>query len=267
MLHHLFYKLRWYNQDILWQEYPGKLFRIATLGGGEQLLGALWFLIVLLELSILFRMLLWLVERFPRAIQPLCLTLLVLLCCIIGASTQLPRSFSRTLFFMPYYAAGFAFYKPFKNILTKTVRVTKVILFISSLFPLLVAVHLKRSYEETSFLPFSLLCAFSGIIFCFVLGDALQRPNLFSSFLRWCGRYSFWIMTFHFVGFKLFASLLYALTILQQQDLAAFPVPEHLPYLFRLGFLASGILVSLFLGYLFRHLALCWSPLTSLIRR
>lgn len=168
---------------------------------------------------------------------------------------------------MPYYAAGFAFYKSFKNILAKTERVTKVILFISSLFPVLVAVHLKRSYEETSFLPVSLLCAFSGILFCFVLGDALKRPNLFSSFLRWCGRYSFWIMTFHFVGFKLFASLLYGLNILQLQDLAAFPVPDTLPAVLRLGFLASGILVSLLLGLLFRRLALCWSPLTYLIRR
>ena len=168
---------------------------------------------------------------------------------------------------MPYYATGFAFYKPFKNILAKTERVTKVILFISTLFPVLVAVQMKRSYEEISFLPFSLLCAFSGILFCLVLGDALQRSNLFSSFLRLCGRYSFWIMTFHFVGFKLIASLLYGLNILQLQDLAAFPVPDTLPAVLRLGFLASGILISLFLGYLFRHIALCWSPLTSLIRR
>ena len=74
-------------------------------------------------------------------------------------------------------------------------------------------------------------------------------------------------MTFHFVGFKLFASLLYGQNILQLQDLAAFPVPDTLPEVLRLGFLASGILVSLLLGLLFRRLALCWSPLTSLIRR
>lgn len=212
-------------------------------------------------------MILWLVERFPKAIQPICLTLIVAICCFVGAFTQLPRSLSRTLFFMPYYAAGFALYKPLKNMLTKAVQVKKMILFISTLLPVLVAVKMKRSYEETSFLPFSLLCAFSGIIFCLVLGDALQRPNPLSSFLHWCGRYSFWIMTFHFVGFKLFASLLYGLNILQLQDLAAFPVPDTLPAVLRLGFLASGILVSLLLGLLFRRLALCWSPLTYLIRR
>ena len=74
-------------------------------------------------------------------------------------------------------------------------------------------------------------------------------------------------MTFHFVGFKLFASLLYGQNILQLQDLAAFPIPDTLPEVLRLGFLASGILVSLLLGLLFRRLALCWSPLTYLIRR
>ena len=95
--HNLFFRLGWYSSSLSFREYPERIFRILTFGGGEQLLGALWFLIVLWELSLLFRLLLQGIAFLPRQFRLPLLLLLILLGCYVGARTTLPRSFHRTL--------------------------------------------------------------------------------------------------------------------------------------------------------------------------
>lgn len=265
--HNLFFRLGWYSSPLSFREYPGRLFRILTFGGGEQLLGALWFLIVLCELSFLFRLLLQGVSHLPRRLRLPLLLLVILLGCYVGAHTTLPRSFHRTLYFLPFYASGFLLRHCLRSFLRSLSPRVLLCLFLVFLLPLGAATYIHLSYEDLSLLPWSLLGAFGGIALCLVGGQGLLSFPRILPCLTFCGRYSFWIMALHFVGFKLFATLLFGLGRLSREGLAAFPLPPDLSFLCRLGFLLAGVLVSLFLGVLFRTFAPCWSPSTSLTQR
>lgn len=136
-------------------------------------------------------------------------------------------------------------------------------LFLAFLLPVGAATYIHLSYEDLSLFPYSLLSAFGGIGLCLVGGQLLLSFPRILPCLTFCGRYSFWVMALHFVGFKLFAALLYGAGRLSREELAAFPIPTDLSFLCRLGFLLAGVLVSLSLGVLFRTIVLCSSPSTS----
>ena len=261
--HNLFFRLGWYSSSLSFREYPERIFRILTFGGGEQLLGALWFLIVLWELSLLFRLLLTGISFLPRQFRLPLLLLIILLGCYVGAHTTLPRSFHRALYFLPFYSSGFLLRHWLRSFLTSHSPRVLLFLFLAFLLPVGAATYIHLSYEDLSLFPYSLLSAFGGIGLCLVGGQLLLSFPRILPCLTFCGRYSFWVMALHFVGFKLFAALLYGAGRLSREGLAAFPIPADLSLLCRLGFFLAGVLVSLSLGVLFRTIVLCSSPSTS----
>lgn len=94
LLHNTLWRIGWYETPLEGglSSYIRQLFRILTFGGGEQILGALWFLIVLCEIIIGVDFLLYWMRKLTSKQQTVLLFCMAIGFHIVGAYTSFSRS-------------------------------------------------------------------------------------------------------------------------------------------------------------------------------
>lgn len=218
-LHNLFFRFGWYGETTGWREASVKILKIATLGGREQLLGALWFLIALFEITILFDILVFIMNQAWRKKYQILLLLSVatLLCCV-GYFFKLPRTLSVSLYLFPFYVLG-ALTRPYLEVLQDN---KFLFLGIPAFAVVVCAAYAGREYMTRNHVFITIFCCVCGIVFCYTVSTVLSRSKIRDIFML-CGKYSFFIMVFHFVGFKIFTEGLIRFDVFQSINTISSP--------------------------------------------
>lgn len=215
---------------------------ITKMDGHEQLLGAYWFMRMLLIGNLLF----YAVCRFCK--QKHIFVIGILLLCSL-----LMRAFSISIPYLGSYmepfsatfiAIGYAIKnapKVYNN--WYVYMICFIILLVSTFF--VIRGGGMRGQSEFTIIPY-IITAFAGSYLCILICEAIQKCITNESILRilsFIGDHTFEIMTLHFLAFKLVSLIIIAVHNLPINQLAEFPIIVGYVKSWWLAYLIAGISV------------------------
>ena len=245
--HNIFYSLHWLPNEYNGSDYINMLIRIVTMGGGESLAGALWFVIVLFEVTVGFEFLLLLKKFFPEKFS-IILLIIGIISLFIGYNFQMPRLLDRSALLLFYYIAGYLFSRH----LTVWVEWSKKI----PVLAMFLAILIFASFYPVSYcsgnIIFSVFCACSGIMFSLGLSNLLSRCQIVKQLLKRYGNCSFYIMAYHFAGAKIVLSILALLKIVSITDFNTLLPPANTPLWLCILLCLAGLEISCIICYFWK---------------
>ena len=249
-LHNVLEALHLYDTVYTWRDVADKTFHILTLTGSEQLLGGYWFLKELLYASILSILSLKLVSKMLPNVKTGGVVLTVLFLAgaylLSIAPFKIPTVGSKTLLAAAFYMAGYSYNKfPFSR---------------SSLW--LVALVCLATVVGVSFFFYgSMDCKGTDIFIYFAVALvgtvgmvhlAGKVKGRVQQALDYAGSKTLYILTFHFISFKLVSLLKVWQYGLHVTELSSFPVIFGHNTFYWLLYSAVGVLLPILLWELNR---------------
>lgn len=252
LLHNFFVDIHFIDAEIYTlTTFIKKLISIFTLGDGESLLGALWFLISLFELTIIFECINIVNSKFKeKKIIKLILIIIVFMLILIGWSVPLPRMLNRTLILLPYYVMGYILKNKCEN---KTKH--KYVVMIICMTIVVICSLISISWADSKIIPITYISGMCGIFACYCIADVINSiPVKFvNKTLVFIGEHSIYIMTLHFIAFKLVTFIQILLYDKEVTLLSEFPcyliwTPWNLAYLF------IGTAIPILIAYVIKNI-------------
>lgn len=255
--HNLFAAVHIYDNAYTLSQFFEKVVRIFTMTGGEQLLGGYWFLISLFWSSIFSLLFLAIIHKIQK-LTPLSIMGGVILTLLIAMFEGLipfklsaqfgQQTFIGTVFYMSGY-----FYKKQQVQICKSNAIGICLLFI----PAVAAICLRWGMIEVNgmtILPYYLI-ALAGTIGVISLSKFLAEHQ-FANVLVYIGNKTLYILTFHFLAFKLVSFLYIKHCELPIELLSQFPVIKESPDWLWLIYSIVGVVFSLFIWEAFHQVPL-----------
>lgn len=248
-LHNVLTSLHIYNNSYTLIDMAYKLFHIVTMTGSEQLLGGYWFLKELLYASVISIIVLKLLHTIPirkegKEFQNgiiLTLIFLVLAYILSIVPFKIPTIGSKTMLATSFYLAGYTFHHA-------TINHNNLLL---GIFPLIIVFIITffftGSMESTnvSIILYFIVAMMGTIgiinIVGFIKGNTLKALN-------YVGDKTLYILTFHFISFKLVSLILIAYYNLPITRLSDFPVISGLNSFSWVVYSIIGVIIPLILG-------------------
>lgn len=200
-LHNFFAYIHFYDTAYTWSNFVDKTFHILTLTGSEQLLGGFWFLKELLYASIISILSLKIFTLFwgkIRLIEGGILTILfvVLSFCLSMVSFKIPTISSVTMLASAFYIAGYTYSK---------LSFAQRSFFPVGILGLLIIVIVSFFYQgnmmsKSWYIPTYFFVALVGTIAIVNLSGFIK--GITKVILDYLGSKTLYILTFHFVSFK-----------------------------------------------------------------
>ena len=223
LLHNVFYHMHLYGTEYGKAEFFDKLFHILTMTGSEQLLGGYWFLKELLYASImallglkLFHLLFhWKEIQYGIILMMIFLALSYILGIV---PFKIPTIGHRTMLACAYFMAGYSFHKTIsRNYHNLWVGISAfIVLGLISLF-------FSSSMDVTGVKTFAYFSvSLIGIFALNNIAGSINGTGL--KCLDYVGQKTLYILTFHFISFKLVSLLLVILLDLPIERLQDFPI-------------------------------------------
>ena len=250
LFHNFFYCLHWLPEKFAYRQFVSKLIQIVSMGGGESLGGALWFVIVLFEISVCFEIFL-LLEKFFRSKFHIVMCLTAAVCFIAGFYIKMPRMLDRACILSLYYVAGYLVRRYDPNILSRLGSVPALVITFA-LLAIVAVSPLKVSWDGGNPL-LSLLCGIAGIAMVYALASEFAGSRSIGGLLTRYGRYSFFIMAYHFLGFKICAAVLTLLGLANLRTFVTLTPPSHTGFLFLVIFCVTGLEFSCAIGLFWKY--------------
>ena len=229
LLHNVLTSLHIYNSSYTLTDMAYKLIHIVTMTGSEQLLGGYWFLKELLYASVISIIALKLLHSLPnrkegKEIQNgiiLTLTFLILAYILSIVPFKIPTIGSKTMLATSFYLAGYTFHHAADNHSNLLLGILSLlIVFVFTFF-------FSGSMELTdiSIFLFFIIAMIGTVglisIAGFIKGGVLKALN-------YIGDKTLYIITFHFISFKVVSLILIAYYNLPITRLSDFPVISRL---------------------------------------
>lgn len=221
--------------------------KILLLGGGESLVGPLWYLIAMLEFATLYCVIRYVCSRIfvNEKAQSLSVTVACVLAMIIGFSPiALPRNLNRALVLMMYYHLGFKL----KSIqIEENEKKRPYILLIDtiSILGLLLGVHYTEGWATFHMLiiPASL----GGIQLVVHLARIIAKKDtsIIFTYLSYVGKHSLEILALHLLAYKIVMKIQIMFYDLEPQLLGSFPIIQNTDVLWKIAIAFIGINVPL----------------------
>lgn len=255
VFHNVFVRLHIYdaNTSYTLSEFGGKILRIVAMSGGEQLLGGYWFLISLFWASVVVLVFFFLLKRAGKLTQRSILMGISFILVVAALENlfpiRLPDQFrEQTLLAIAFYASGYYFHQ--FNI---DIRRLWQILFL--LVPAIVAIFIGMSMQEKG----SSVILYFGIALMGSIG-IISASNLLSKYrvhraLTYIGDKTLYILTFHFLSFKLLSLLYIHCKGLPIDTLAQFPVLKETNSYMWIIYSTIGIGLSLLIWEVIHRIA------------
>lgn len=195
--------------------------KILTLGGGEQLVGPLWFLISTFEINIIFAVLARISQKYEKNF-PFVLLLLCFILFFVGCYTDLPRMLSQSLIGMFFYCCGYIFkrYKEKVPFNIKGIIISLILLIVCSIYNKVDISQLDITYK--------VLLIISGLSGSYiVIWISKKFKILQNTFMLYCGMNTIYILALHCVFFKFIMLLEIMLFDKNMNLLGMFPVYQY----------------------------------------
>lgn len=225
LCHNLFARLHIYSEYYSLHDFSLKAVRILTMTGGEQLLGGFWFLISLFWASV--ATLLYVALLYKRKYLTIfsmwggVILILLLAMAEEYIPIKLPAQFgSQTILATAFYMSGYSC-KQMKFSFCKPPFIGIALLTLPAIVALLT--HLSMNTTGAKIIVFYPV-ALAGIVGTLILSSWLSRQALVRNYLANIGRKTLYILTFHFLVFKLVSYAYIRLVGRPIAELAQFPV-------------------------------------------
>ena len=249
LFHNFFYHFHWLSEKFGYRQFASTFVKIVSLGGGESLGGALWFVIVLFEISVCFEIFL-LLEKFFRRNFHIVMCLIAAMCFFAGFHIKMPRLLDRACILSLYYVAGYLVRRYDANILSRLRTIPAMVISIALLAGVAVS-PLKVSWDGGNPL-LSLLCGIAGITMVYGLASEFAKSHIGGLLTRY-GRDSFFIMAYHFLGFKICAAALTLLGFANLRTFVPLTPPPHTGFLLLVVFCIVGLEFSCAVGLFWKY--------------
>ncbi len=252
LLHNVFAYLHIYDASYSLKEIAIKFVRILTMTGSEQLLGGFWFLISLCWASIVTIVFFHFTQRVNKLAYISNVSGVILLLAIASLWDQLlvklPAQFGeQTLLATAFYMSGYIYRKIDSK--CNYPHTAGSVLFI---IPAIAAMFMSLSMDcKNSIVLLYYIIAICGTIATIQLSKWLSDIR-FVSLLSYIGDKTLYILTFHFLSFKLASYIYIKYNHLPLDNLAQFPVLEVTGSWMWIVYTLVGISLSLLiweLGY------------------
>lgn len=247
-LHNILTSLHVYNNNYTLTDMVNKIFHIVTMTGSEQLLGGYWFLKEILYASVISVIALKLlhVKSNRKAGKDISngiiLTLIFLVCAYILSIIpfKIPTIGSRTLLSVACYFAGYTFHKlPNNKSNSKKGIVCLLIVVVISFF-------YTNSMGATNYDIFIyFIVAMIGTVGIINIAGLIKGNTL--KMLNYIGSKTLYILTFHFISFKLVSLTLIKYYGLPITLLSDFPVISNLNPFSWIAYSIIGVTIPLIL--------------------
>lgn len=249
LLHNVLTSLHVYNSSYTLTDMAYKLFQIVTMTGSEQLLGGYWFLKELLYASVISIIALKLLHAIPNRkngkeiSNGIILTFLFLICAyfISIAPFKIPTIGSRTLLSAACYFAGYTFHKLPNN---NRSNLFKGIIYLTTV--LVISFFYTNSMSATNYDIFIyFIIAMIGTVGIINIAGLIKGNALKA--LNYVGGKTLYILTFHFISFKLVSLILIGYYDLPITRLSDFPVISGLNSFSWIVYSIIGVIIPLIL--------------------
>lgn len=201
--HNFFYKIHFIgqingNQILSGGGYIKQVISILTLGGGESLTGALWYLIPLLELEMVFAILLFLSEISKKYSD-----VITIFACIViylfFANANLPRNLSNAARLLLFYCCGY-YCKKYRLFDIKGYVIERIAV-VTSCFAIWMLCTLYSTSWQGDNLCVTVLSASTGIYCVIAVSKFIEDASLkkTTKILQYIGKKTMPIVALHFL--------------------------------------------------------------------
>lgn len=248
LLHNILTSLHIYNSSYTLTDMAYKLFHIVTMTGSEQLLGGYWFLKELLYASVISIIALKLLHTIPNRKEGkesqngtiLTLTFLVLAYILSIVPFKIPTIGSKTMLATSFYLAGYTFHHA-------TSSQSNLLYGILSLITVFIITFFFTGTMESTDISIILyfIVAMIGTVGIINIAGLIKGNALKA--LNYVGGKTLYILTFHFISFKLVSLILIAYYGLPITRLSDFPVISVLNSFSWIVYSIVGVIIPLIL--------------------
>ncbi len=230
LFHNLFAQLHIYDASYSLREFVVKIVRIFTLTGSEQLLGGFWFLISLFWASVASLLFLWFLKRIGKLTNT-CISGGVILMLLITVGEKwipfrLPQQFGeQTMMATAFYLTGYLSRRV--DVMGRCGSRWMVSLLV---IPAVAAVFMDLGMVTTKGFEiivyyFVAVCGTFGVL---SFSRWIAQHSI-SSFLKYVGDKTLYILIFHFLAFKVVSYAYIACSGSPISMLSQFPVMNDVP--------------------------------------
>lgn len=233
----------------VFNDYISQFIKIISLGGGEQLVGPLWYLIALFEITILFAFFLKILRKY-KLNNEIYIFALSLILYFIGCNIKLPRTLSQSFIGMLFYCMGYI-YKNHENEL----KIKKEVAFLSLILIILINQinEVDMGSLNIHFKLLFILTGFSGIYMTLYFAKLISNIKLKKHFILYCGKHTMTILIGHCICFKLVMFLEYYIYNFDKSFLGRFPVYQ-VNVFWSIPMVICGICIPLLVNFIYRNL-------------
>lgn len=251
-LHNVFTYLHIYETSYTWQETTIRILRTITMTGGEQLLGGYWFLISLTWASIGSILILSFLHSKSLLTNIYIMGGVILI--LIIASTEhslpfrLPAQFgSQTFLALAFFMSGYIYRKTGWNRTESLTWLCIPLLLLPAVASFFLSLSMT-SAQSLSWLYY--LVALSGTLGFIQFTKKLQHERIVILF-NYIGNKTLYILTFHFLAFKLISYIWIKGHDLPISFLSQFPVLQETSSWMWIAYTIAGIALPLLIWELF----------------
>ena len=208
-LHNLFYKIhiygefggkKYYNK----KDFLHQIIAILTMGGGESLPGPMWYLIAMLEFTVLYACIRFCVKKHLGNQNKIniCVTIICACLMMIGFSmVALPRMLNKALILMFYYHLGYMAYIYLNDRKEREHKKDAVITIVCSIGVLISGMCVAADWPKFSWIIIPAGCA--GIILTLKVACVLDKyTRRTKKYFIFIGQHTLFILGTQYLGFK-----------------------------------------------------------------
>lgn len=254
----VFLALGWYDAGaVSWNfgvgEVLKEIIKIVLLMGREQLLGAFWYLVMLLMLEIGYWIISYIVHKIFNDREDFrfgFIFLVWIIGCLLSRHIAIPRIGS-ALIGLPFFYIGYLTKKYQVNL-----KYTSVTCFASLIFLIVSVIFGSAAIGSVTIHDpaFQLLCGCVGIYLVMSISKRIESNNWkWSLIFDFVGTNTITVMAFHEIGFKLLTTMLCFTALKSQLNLSAIPVGNN-GLIFVLPYFLTAIAFSCFAIWLKQRL-------------
>lgn len=258
--HNVFYKLDLINSECGQMLYGPKDFlkqalRIITLGGGERLVGQLWFLISLFEITIIFCVIIFFKKKIERItnekVAVAFVAIVVIALYILAQYVAMPRQLNQSFVLLLYYAIGFLMKQSITDKYKLKIKKYKYYFVLLSIGVILLCMRFHPSWDLQKNYWIGIISAIYGILLAFCLAEILNSfvKGKAKKFLIFIGQSTLIILTFHVVCMN-FVEYFYVRIFNLSYKLASTWPPMRKGILLSIVYVVVGLSVSLLIQVL-----------------
>lgn len=250
IFHNILYHLNIYNNSYDFNEFKNKVFSVFTMTGSEQLLGGFWFLKELLYTSLISLFIFKTITLVKKklTIDSLIFTSLsfVIITFIYSNSTfRIPAIGSKTLLATSFFIAGKVFHKA--DMITR-IKNKPLYGLIFSVILIMSSFYTKGSMDASGTLIFPFfIIAIIGSLATIYLSTLI--PKIVKT-MDYIGKNTLYILTFHFLSFKIVSFLILTYCDRPITELSSFPVIPNSSSFYWILYTIVGVAVPLGIKYI-----------------